>query len=447
MITLAGIDVSKAKNTLFFTQDAEKMLTIKAAKHTQTYGSEELTVTYKVGKKLKDIQLLLRSRRLYAAEDCLDYILSGEEVADRDDPNRGSDAYLYALPELDEDKVAPINPEEKMDRFAWFVAVATKVAQPDMLAYILENAPKKKNGTFVKNKLVVVAALPIVFGAELGYFEIAGKAKTDNLLEITIQERRFSEEEWLRSKDNVYLQHMARNQKDNDSEPVLQTVKISAVSYGKKKTFEVSAIQMEDGKLAINAKPYRPISSFSCVKGNDQKGYEILELKNSGFDSVCKNGVTYNVSWDLPKSADGIGSLWAFMEEPLKYIRTGKKAYLARTERYLRRNPGEKLPERSVSEQYISEVIYQALCIMENLNDLILKPAILEKIAAAIESNEDGTLIPYKGADIAVTSAPGREKALVYGELHLRNQKDNVAKIWYSIWHKHDDEWSEYQEG
>lgn len=37
-----------------------------------------------------------------------------------------------------------------------------------MLAFILENAPKKKNGTFAKNKLTIIAALPIVFFGRVG---------------------------------------------------------------------------------------------------------------------------------------------------------------------------------------------------------------------------------------------------------------------------------------
>jgi len=184
------------------------VLTVKPAKYSKVAGSTELVVSYKVGSKLKNIQDLLRLPWCYAAKNCVYHILSGEEVVSRDDPNHTSDAYLYAMPELDEKNVTPMKEEEKADSFAWFVAVANKVAQPEMLAFVLEHAAKKKNGTFAKNKLTVIAALPVVLSKFLSYYEIVGKAKTDTLLEITIQERRFSEEEWGKTEDNEFLRYM-----------------------------------------------------------------------------------------------------------------------------------------------------------------------------------------------------------------------------------------------
>ena len=259
MINLAGIDGKEIRKTVFLTADAKKVLTPKSVTHTALLGKEELTVTFKVGTKLKAIRQAIDGNRCYASEACVDYILSGEEAADRIDPNRGSDAFMYAEPELDEEKVVALSAEEKLDRYAWFIAVCNKVAETDTLNFILENPPKKKNGTFAKNKLTVVAALPIVFSAEMGYYEIVGKAKNDNLLEITIQERKFSEDEWIRTKDNAYLEYLAHGKSECTSKPLPTKVKISHKRMGKKVTIEIPAVQLENGKLAIDAKPYRPI--------------------------------------------------------------------------------------------------------------------------------------------------------------------------------------------
>ena len=409
-------------------------------------GKAELTVIYKVGTKLKEIRQLLDGNRCYAAEECLDHILSGEEVADREDPNRRSDAFLYAEPELDEEKVSALGMEEKLDRFAWFVTVANKVAQEDVLAFILENAPKKKNGTFAKNKLTVVAALPIVFGSYLGYYEIVGKAKTDNRIEIMIQERRFSEDEWIRSKENIYLHYMAGECERDSAKPIPRKIKISHVHSEKKTTIEIPAIQMEDGQLAIDAKPYRPISSFPCVKGNDQKGYEIIEPPCPAISNVCYNGLTTDLRWELPKSPGGIWVVWSYLDEPAKYIRTGKKAYLMRTEIFTGVRNSEKIPERCLTENYIAENAYQLLCIIEILNKYLAKPTLMEEIAEHIKRDQDGTLTRYGVVETALPDIPGRKRPLVSCSLMLLNQSDGTVEVNYRLHRRKGDDWSEYKE-
>jgi len=445
MTLTAGIDPKEAREMFSISSYDTKIATPKATKFSALQGKAELSVTYKVGTKLKEIWQRLEGDRCYAVEDCIDHILSGEEIADRADPNRGTDAFMYTQPELDETKVAPIEQEEKLDRFAWFVAVVNKVAQKDMLAFILENAPKKKNGTFAKNKITVIAALPIVFGVNLAYYEIVGKATTDNRLDISVQERRLSEDEWVRSKDTVYLQYLSSG-KDPSSKCVLKKIKISHKHYGSKTTIEIPAIQLEDGTLAIDAKPYRPISGFSCVKGNDQKGYEILEPERPAFDTVCYHGRTDTLRWVLPESPGGISSLWSYLEEPSKYIRTGKKTYLMRTEIFTGTRKGEKIPERCLTENYIAEIAYQLLCTIEGINKFLTRPSLASEIADKIKRNEDGSPIIYGGSDMDILTAPGREVPLVSGQIILRTQSNGEVNVWYSLSMHHGADWSEYEE-
>ena len=441
MINWAGIDSKEARKTVFLTADAKKVVTPKSVTHTALLGKVELTVTFKVGTKLKAIRQAIDSSRCYASESCVDYILSGEEAADRIDPNRTSDAFMYAEPELDEEKVVALSTEEKLDRYAWFVAICNKVAETDILNFILENAPKKKNGTFAKNKLAVVAALPIVFSAEMGYYEIVGKAKNDNLLEITIQERKFSEDEWIRTKDNVYLEYLAHGKAESNTKPQLAKIKISHKRLGKKVTIEIPAVQLANGKLAIDAKPYRPISDFACVTGTDAKGYEILEPENN---TNCEYaGVEFK--WDLLNSVTGIWVIWSYLDEPAKYIRTGKKAYKMRTEIFTGTQAGKKIPERCLTENYIAEIAYQLLCVMDGINEQIKRPTIAEEMATTLKRNKDGSLKKYGTSEIAASHAPGRKLPLVTGTLRLLNEDNNSVRVVYVLSHRHGDDWSEYE--
>lgn len=441
MINWAGIDSKEARKTVFLTADAKKVVTPKSVTHTALLGKVELTVTFKVGTKLKAIRQAIASNRCYASEACVDYILSGEEAADRIDPNRGSDAFMYMEPELDEEKVVALTDEEKLDRYAWFVAVCNKIAETDILAFVLEKAPKKKNGTFAKNKLTVVAALPIVFSAEMGYYEIVGKAKNDNLLEITVQERKFSEDEWIRTKDNVYLGYLERGKTESLHKPLSTKIKISHKHHGQKVTIEIPAVQLENGKLAIDAKPYRPISNFSCVKGTDTKGYEILEPQNG----VGRDCTTMKLRWDLPNSPSGLGNFWYYLQEPVKYIRTGKQAYKMRTEIFTGTQAGKKIPERCLTENYIAEIAYQLLCVMEGISELIKKPAITEEIVQSVRRSQDGTLKQYAASDIEVKHAPGRKLPLVSGTLRLVNEGTDTVRVVYNLSYRLGDDWSEYE--
>ena len=322
MKTLAGIDGNKVRDTVFLSSDGKKVLTPKESTVTSTIGKAELTVTYKVGTKLKAIRQALDRSGCYSPEEAVHHILSGEEVADREDPNRTSDAFMFAEPELDEKMVTPLDVEEKLNRYAWFVEICNRVADQEVLSYILENAPKKKNGTFAKNRLTVVAAMPVVFGTYMSYYEIVGKAKNDCFLELSVQERTFSEDEWVKTKDNIFLSFLENGNEEGDLPRT--KVKISHKRRDTKTTIEIPAVRLSNGKLAIDAMPYRPISEFACVAGDDKKGYEILEPKAPDISFVWANGHKENVHWDIP-STRGIWVIWAYLDEPAKYIRTGKK--------------------------------------------------------------------------------------------------------------------------
>lgn len=416
---------------------------IEPAKYLKIQNGEELVVSCKIGAKLQQIKKCLQHQSCYAPEESVSYILSGEEVVDQIDPNRGSDAYLYANPELDITKVTPLSQDEKDKRFSRFVEIANMCSRDDVLKVILEKAPKKKNGMFAKNKLTVVAALPIVFGAEMRYYEIAGKAKDDNLLELTIQERRFSEEEWLKTKEIDFLKCITGNSIGINEKNVSTKVKLRYKGKGTNITIEVPAVQLQDGALAIDAKPYRPISNFSCVKGNDKDGYMVVEPENPVLPSVVYDDILNELNWDISGASEGMWATWISLPDVIGYIRTGNKKYWQRFQIFTASYG--KIDERCMTENYIAEIVYQMLCVIESINSQLEQDDLADKIIRGIKAlNEaDKTNRNWGGSgDFYVSGVPGRKKPIVSGKIIIRGVR-SPYRISYSLSCPEDD-WSEY---
>ena len=446
MMKIAGIDAKDARKTVFLTPDAKKVLTPEAVTHTATVGQAELTLSYKVGTKLKAIRKELGNSGCYAAEACVDHILSAEEVADREDPNRTSDAFLFCEPELDTDAISPLTMEDKLDRFACFVAVCNRIAEPDMLEYILENAPKKKNGTLAKNKLTVIAALPIVFGAEMRYYEIVGKAKTDNSMELSVHERRFSDEELFRATENVYLKYITSGKKATVHKK--QYVKLLLEAYNKRSAIEVPAVLMEDGRLAIDAKPYRAISDFSCVVGDDKKGYEIILPKNITPCQINHEGKTVYVDSDLEADYLGLKAIWSSLGETVQYIRTRNKKLRERALITITGNNIGEIPERYLSELFIAEFFYQLLFSVDDLHHKVNDPSFAQYIVDNATYKRDGTLNRGNKGTQKIYTVPteGRTVPLVRIRLECSNKENDKIHIIYWTEKDRSDTWSEYSE-
>ena len=438
-----GINGQEVRKTVFLTADAKKVLTPKTVTHTATVDKVDLTLTYKVGTKLKAIRQELSSTACYDPSESVDHILSEEEVADRIDPNRTSDAFMFCEPELDTDAVSPLAMEDKLDRYAWFVAICNRVAEQDMLEYILENAPKKKNGTFAKNKLTVVAALPIVFYAEMSYYEIVGKAKTDNTLELSIQERKFSDEELFRATENVYLKYIASGKKSS----VQKTEYVKLFLEGHKKTvIEVPTILMEDGRLAIAAKPYRAISDFQCVVGDDKKGYKIILPKNIEPCQINHEGKTIYVDSNLEAGYCGLNAIWSNLSETVQYIRTRNKKLHERAVITITGNNVREIPERYLSEFFIAEYFYQLLFAVDDLHRKVNDPSFVQYVVDNATYKRDGTLNRGNKGTQKIYTVPteGRTVPLVRIRLECSNRENDKIHIIY--WTELDrfDTWSEY---
>ena len=116
---MAGINGRECISSVFLSKDEKKIMMPQNASFSQKVGENELTVTYKVGRKLNALRDERFSRSHYDPAIAVNHILSPDEVIDHDDPNRTSDAFLYAEPELDTTKLTPLDEDSFRDRFAW----------------------------------------------------------------------------------------------------------------------------------------------------------------------------------------------------------------------------------------------------------------------------------------------------------------------------------------
>lgn len=444
--SFAGINGREIRKTVFQTADGKKVLTPKAVTYTATINKVDLTLTYKVGTKLRTIRNKLDGTACYDPTESANHILSEEEVADREDPNRTSDAFLFCEPELDTDAVLPLDMEDKLDRYAWFVAVCNRIAEPDMLEYILENAPKKKNGTLAQRKLTLVAELPVVFSSQMAYFEVVGKPQTEHSMELSILERKFSGEALSRTTENEFLQYMASGKKA--AVPKKEFVKLIVEAYQKKTAIEVPAIRMDNGQLAIAAKPYRPLSDYKCLTGNDKQGYEIILPKDIEPCQINHGKVPIFVESLLEVDHLGLKAGWSSLSDTVQYIRTRNKKFLMYAEVELTGGTGKEIPKRSLTENFIAEYMYQLLHAVEELNEKISDPGFAQYVVDHAKYKKDGTLNQSSMISLKISTSPviGREIPLVYIRIDCINRANDHLKIQYGVRSNTDDTWSEYRE-
>lgn len=439
MLNLFGISVKDAREKVFLSADAKKVLTPKKTMHSATIDGKELSITYRVGKELEQIRDVLDYAQNYPPEESFGFILSGEEIADRTDPERRSDAFMYAKPELDTEKVRTLSMDEKMDRFAWFVSICNRLTDPKLLELIIEQAPKKKDGTFARNRLTVIAAMPVVFFSFMDYYEIVGTAKDATHLQLSIRRRTFSEDEWLRTKSNdflLFIETGAIPQKP-------KTVKLWFVHDGKKCAFDVQAVEMENGELAINAKPYRAVSSFSCLSGNDKKGYEIHNPIDVSERMVNCNGKIRKVWSEFSKSSSHeISFAWSRLSDMAGYIRTGKQKYIDGAKDCACCERKNDIPSRCLTENYISEYAYQLLFVLDTINCMVQRPTFPDDVVRVVEKEENPS--PY-GFSILVPTVPGRKVPIIQASFHVHRYGDD-CKVIYQLLYTRADRYTEYEE-
>ena len=197
----------------FFDTDALLMETIgstdesilpKNKKQSVTIGDHTFTVKNKMGTGLKRFEMPY-SAFYFDLNVAYDNILEVEDVQQRmlhvEDT---SDAWVYAKPIVDPDAVT-ISKETAEKRYRLFTALTHLISREDVLENICKLAPKKKNGTFHKGRVMRIATTATVEAAghdktnilysDHAIWAILAKAEADDELSVYVEQRRISDSE------------------------------------------------------------------------------------------------------------------------------------------------------------------------------------------------------------------------------------------------------------
>lgn len=163
-----------------------------------TNGAKEIKVKTKFGNSLKNLKeecsYTFKSYDMYVAYE---HLLSKEDVLARinkEDPNHTSDAFRYASPEIDDKNAPRLSVESSKRRYLIMGYIAEKLLDKAIIEKLTEEMPKKKDGSFAKNKVLRIASSRIAqYPCEI--LEIFAKADADDSFVVTADFRKFSHEE------------------------------------------------------------------------------------------------------------------------------------------------------------------------------------------------------------------------------------------------------------
>ena len=96
----------------------------------------------------------------------------------------------------------------------------------------------------------------------------------------------------------------------------------------------------------------------------------------------------------------------------------------------------QDFPERCKTEQYISENVYQWICIIESIHYTLKKPSFPQDVISQAAYGHDGRL--YSGAGLYISSQkiPGRTIALITGEVNMSSYDPETILIDYRVTHR-----------
>ena len=207
----------------------------KNKKYTFVVGDHTFTVKNKMGTGMKKFEMPY-SAFYFDLKVAADNILEVEDVQDRmlrvEDT---SDAWVYAKPVVDPE-TAMISAECAEKRYKLFSALTHLISKDEVLENICKLAPKKKNGTFHKGRVMRIASSGTVevqgfkktdiLYSDNTIWAILAKAETDDELSVYVEERRVNENELeLIQKDFISSQWKALGLEkyvNNDGQTVIK---------------------------------------------------------------------------------------------------------------------------------------------------------------------------------------------------------------------------------
>ncbi len=149
----------------------------------------------------------LKAYRPLDGKTAYETMLTREQVIeriDKEDPNFRSDAREYATAEFIDEN--PIAGETAQRRFLFLKAVGVLLSRPGALEALVRFAPKKKNGTFHKNRIVRIASSMVAVHPNT-VFEITGRLKDDMTMYVSFEDADVTPENYEKSKDDFISNH------------------------------------------------------------------------------------------------------------------------------------------------------------------------------------------------------------------------------------------------
>lgn len=208
---LNGLDVERMISDVSNKFTWEKPVYPKPCKASLEKGGKTLQVECKLATSLRSAKRKLEDKRVYDAYDAVSHMITEEEslaLIDEMDPERTSDAFMFARAEVGPNATV-LSEEEFKKRFSFLIYLAYKIADEKALKQIADEMPKKKNGTFAKNKILRLASSCLVIkGDEDDYIlEIVAKPASDTDLTVSAAFRSMNEEEVLELEEDFVSTH------------------------------------------------------------------------------------------------------------------------------------------------------------------------------------------------------------------------------------------------
>lgn len=231
---------------------------------------------------------------VYAAEDAIDHIKSVEEQFEEEyTGNIGEDEFLeFCVPKLRYEEMEKLSKSLCIDRFACFVKICNICAEDDVLQHIAELAAKKKDGSLISRRIMPITAYMAV-NKDLQMIELVARNVSGTEIEIVIREQLVDRNELEKVSENPVLDCIVEKLTGKESvkrRVANRSIKIKGTPLqGRKTSVTVEAIETENGELALNVDPAVPLSSFKCLKGSDEKGYEYI-VGDINFDKYVEVG-------------------------------------------------------------------------------------------------------------------------------------------------------------
>ena len=128
---------------------------------------------------------------------------------------------------------------------------------------------------------------------DLQMIELVARNVSGTEIEIVIREQLVDRNELEKVSENPVLDCIVEKLTGKESvkrRVADRSIKIKGTpQQGRKSSVTLEAIKTENGELALNVDPVVPLSSFKCLKGSDEKGYEYI-VGDINFDKYVDVG-------------------------------------------------------------------------------------------------------------------------------------------------------------